>query len=125
MNFGRKNKQKGHWFIPRRRTHNSKKLQQIKNKTWKDIIRIFKQIGFIIEIKTNLKEVDFLNVTFSLKKETYQPFRKENNTLLYIHTYSNHPPPIIKQIPESILDYLPTLPTKPSLTLQKENMRQH
>ena len=37
----------------------------------KDIIRIFKQIGFKIEIKTNLKEVDFLDVTFDLRKETY------------------------------------------------------
>ena len=32
----------------------------------KGIIRIFKQIGFKIEIKTNLKEVDFLDVTFDL-----------------------------------------------------------
>ena len=72
------------------------------DRTRKDIIRIFKQIGFKIEIKTNLKEIDFLDVTFSLKKETHQPFRKENDELLYIHTSSNHPPPIIKQIPESI-----------------------
>ena len=39
----------------------------------KDIIRIFKQIGFKIEIKANLKEVDFLDVTFDLRKETYRP----------------------------------------------------
>ena len=32
INFGRKNKQKGHWFIPRRWTHNSKKLQRTKNR---------------------------------------------------------------------------------------------
>ena len=54
------------------------------DRTWKDIIRIFKQVGFKIKIKTNLKEVDFLNVTFSLKKETHQPFQKENGKLLCI-----------------------------------------
>ena len=32
----------------------------------KDIIRIFKQIGFKIEIKTNVKEVHFLDITFDL-----------------------------------------------------------
>ena len=66
------------------------------DKTRKDIIKIIKQTGFKIEIKTHLKEVDCLNVTFSLKKETHQPFWKENDELLYIHTSSNHPPPIIK-----------------------------
>ena len=41
------------------------------DKIRKDIIKIFKQIGFKIDIKTNLKEVDFLDVTFSLQKETW------------------------------------------------------
>ena len=57
------------------------------DRTRKDIIRIFKQVGFKIEIKTNLKEVDFLNVTFSLKKATHQPFQKENDKLLCIPSY--------------------------------------
>ena len=68
----------------------------------KDIIRIFKQIGFKIEIKTNLKEVDFLDVTFDLRKETYRPYKKENDKLFYINTSSNHPRSIIKQIPASV-----------------------
>ena len=68
----------------------------------KDIIRIFKQNGFKIEIKTNLKEVDFLDVTFDLRKETYQPYKKENDKLFYINTSSNHPTSIIKQIPTSV-----------------------
>ena len=33
INFGGKSKQKGHWFLPRRGTHNSKKLQRTKIKT--------------------------------------------------------------------------------------------
>ena len=67
-----------------------------------DIIRIFKQIGFKIEIKTNLKEVDFLDVTFDLRKETYRPYEKENDKLFYINTSSNHPRSIIKQISTSV-----------------------
>ena len=125
-NFGGKSKQKGHWFILRRGTHNSKKLQRTKKeRTRKYIIRIFKQIGFKIEIKTNLKEVDFLDVTFSLKKETHQPFRKENDKLFCIHTSSKHPPPLSSSKYRNPLpaDYPITLPMKSPLTVQKKNMR--
>ena len=72
------------------------------DKTRKDIIKIFKEIGFKIEIETNLKTVDFLDVTFNLNNGTYRPYKKENDKLLYINTSSNHPPSIIKQIPPSI-----------------------
>ena len=60
------------------------------DKTRKDIIKIFKEIGFKIEIKTNLKQVDFLDVTFNLNNSTYQPYKKEDNQLLYINMSSNH-----------------------------------
>ena len=33
---------------------------------------------------------------------TYKPFQKPDNILQYIHTESNHPPNIIKQIPKII-----------------------
>ena len=68
----------------------------------KDIIKIFKQIGFKIYTKINLKEVDLLDVTLSLQKETYWPYKKENDKLFYINTSSNHPRTIIKQIPASV-----------------------
>ena len=71
-------------------------------RTRKDIIKIFKQIGFKIDIKTNLKEVDFLDITLSLQKETYRPYKKENDKLFYINTSSNHLRTIIKQIPASV-----------------------
>ena len=32
----------------------------------KEVIKIFKEIGFKIEIKTNLKVVDFLDITFNI-----------------------------------------------------------
>ena len=47
-----------------------------------NIIKLFKEIGFKIEIETNLKIVNFLDVTFNLAKSTYRPYRKPNNNLL-------------------------------------------
>ena len=70
------------------------------DKTRKEIIKIFKNIGFQIDININLKIVDFLDVTFNLDEN--KPYEKPNDTLLYINTESNHPPEIIKQIPISI-----------------------
>ena len=51
---------------------------------------------------TNLKEVDFFDLTFDLRKETFRPYKKENRKLFYINTSSNHPRSIIKQIPTSV-----------------------
>ena len=72
----------------------------------KDIIEIFKNAGFKIEIKTNLHIVDFLDVTFNLLDGTYKPYKKPNDQLLYVNTSSNHPPQIIKQLPISISNRL-------------------
>ena len=72
----------------------------------KDVIEIFKNAGFKIEIKTNLHIVDFLDVTFNLLDETHKPYKKPNGQLLCINTSSNHPPQIIKQLPISISNRL-------------------
>ena len=50
----------------------------------------------------NLKTVDFLDVRFDLVNNTYQPYRKPNNELVYIHKQSNHSPNILKELPKSI-----------------------
>ena len=55
-------------------------------------------------METNLKEVDFLNVSLNLR--TYRPYKKPNNMLLYTHGLSNYPPNVIKQIPNSIQERL-------------------
>ena len=46
--------------------------------------------------------VNFLDITLNLSKSTFEPYKKENDSPIYIHTSSNHPPSIIKQIPKSI-----------------------
>ena len=72
------------------------------DKLRKDITKCFKDHGLKITIKTNLKIVNFLDVTFNLSSGTYYPYIKPNDTPLYINTKSNHPPSIIRQLPESI-----------------------
>ena len=57
--------------------------QQI-DRMHKNIIKIFKGIGFAIDVKTNLKIVDFLDITFNLNNGTYRPYKKPNDLLLYI-----------------------------------------
>ena len=42
------------------------------------------------------------DVQMNLRTGVHKPFMKPNNTPLYVHNKSNHPPNIIKNIPESI-----------------------
>ena len=72
----------------------------------KNIIKIFKELGFKIQIETKLKEVNFLDITLNLNNGTYRPYKKPNDKLLYINTASNHPPQVIKQLPQAINDRL-------------------
>ena len=65
----------------------------------KDIISLFKYEGLSVTIDTNLIETDFSDVSFNLNTGKYFPFKKPNNAPLYIHSKSNHPPSIIKQLP--------------------------
>ena len=67
-----------------------------------DITRHFKNPGLNITIQTNMKTVNYLDVTFNLNSGTYHPYRKPNDQPLYINTKSNHPPRIIKQLPDNI-----------------------
>ena len=68
----------------------------------KAIVKVFKKCGLSIVVDTNLKTVDFLDVTFDPDKNIYKPYRKPNNSPIYINKNSNHPPNILKQLPKSI-----------------------
>ena len=65
----------------------------------KDLCAIFRKYGLKITIEANKKCVDFLDVTLNGK---HMP----NNTSLYIHSKSNHPTVIIKNLPKSINKHL-------------------
>ena len=54
----------------------------------KNVIKIVKEVGFEIEIRTNLKIVNFLDVTFNLTNGSYRPYKKPNDP----YYMSTHPP---------------------------------
>ncbi len=68
----------------------------------KSLVEIFKQNGLNITVDANLKIVNFLDITINLFNNTYYPYRKPNDTPLYIHKSSNHPNQIIKNLPDMI-----------------------
>ena len=63
----------------------------------KNIIKILKDARFNIDIETNSKVIDLLDITFNLNNGIYKSYKKPNDTLLYINKSSNHPPQIINQ----------------------------
>ena len=76
----------------------------------KDFIKIFKEdFDLTITCETNLKAVNFLNVTLNLTTGKYQPYNKPDNNLLYINIHSNHLPNIIKNLPGNVSKRINTL----------------
>ena len=67
----------------------------------KEICKTFKENNLNITIKAYQKIVNFLNITMNLKTGEHKPYMKPNNTPLYVHKQSNHPPNIFKNITES------------------------
>ena len=72
----------------------------------KDIIKVFKELSLSITIKCRLKKVNFLDVTFDIENNTYEPYRKPNDTPLFINIGSNHPKCIKNTISKSVQDRL-------------------
>ena len=69
----------------------------------KNFVKIFKEdFDRSITCGTNLKAVNFLDVTLNLTTGKYQPYNKPDNNPLYINILSNHPPNIIKSLPGNI-----------------------
>ena len=68
----------------------------------KQICQIFKNNNLRITIEANKHTIDFLDITFQLRTGSYKPYIKQNNIPRYVHKLSNHPPSILKNIPESI-----------------------
>ena len=76
----------------------AREIERIK----KDLCSIFNTYGLKITIEANKKIVNFLDVTLNLSTGKYQPYSKPNNIPLYVHSKSNHPPGILRNIPLSI-----------------------
>ena len=65
-------------------------------------LNILKSLGLSIIIGTNLIETNFLDVSFNVHTGKYVPFKKPNNTPLYIH--KKIPPPTVNYQGISIND---------------------
>ena len=75
----------------------------------KNAVTTFKDYGLNITIEANLLTVNYLDVTFDLRKGIYLPYRKPDNPPVYINSCSNYPPTVIKQLPKSISKILSDL----------------
>ena len=64
----------------------------------KRLHKCFKDEGLKIVVQTDMVSVDFLDVTLDLTSGSFKPYRKPNDTPLYIHKDSNHPPSIKKNL---------------------------
>ena len=68
----------------------------------KDIIATFKALGLQITIASNVRIVNYLDLTLNLSNGKHYPYRKPSDTPLYINKQSNHPPAIINSLPSAI-----------------------
>ena len=72
----------------------------------KVIVKVFEKCGLSVVVDTNLKTVNFLDVTFDLDQNIYKHYRKPNNSPIYINKNSNYPPNILKQLLNSIAKHI-------------------
>ena len=69
-------------------------------KLHRDIRALFAQHDLRITLEEPAKQVNFLDVTLNLVSESYGPYRKPNDTPLYVNTMSSHPPTVLSRYPE-------------------------
>ena len=67
----------------------------------KEIYQIFARNNLKMTVEANKKIVNFLDVTLDLDTGKFKPYSKPSITLLYVHSQSNHPPNILRNLPEA------------------------
>ena len=72
------------------------------DKARKYLTHAFNKLGLNITAQANQLSTNFLDITFELSNGTYKPYGKPNDEPLYINRHSNHPAPIIRQLPISV-----------------------
>ena len=75
----------------------------------KDLHKIFNDQGLKITVQMNLEQTDFLDVTLDMKTGRFYPYRKPDDKPLYISSKSNHPPAVMKHVPDGINARLSTI----------------
>lgn len=71
-------------------------------RTKKQICALFKDLNLRITIEVNKTQVNFLDTTLNLTTGKHSPYTKPNNTNVYVHKASNHPPCILRNVPLAI-----------------------
>ena len=79
----------------------------------KRFCEVFAELGLRITAQANLYVVNFLDVTLNLSNGKYVPYRKPDDPPSYINSQSNHPPPILKQLPSTISKRVSSLSCNP------------
>ncbi len=73
-------------------------IENIKKRTCK----VFSDNNLKITIEANKKCVNYLDITLDLRSSSYKPYMKPGNTPLYVNHHSNHPPSVLRGIPDAI-----------------------
>ena len=73
-------------------------LERIK----KSLENAFKDFGLEIVAESNLRIVNYLDVTLNLNDGSFRPCDKPDDIIQYINKEFNHPPNLIKHLPASI-----------------------
>ena len=62
------------------------------------IIQIFADLDLKITIQINLISVNFLDITMDLEAGVFKPYRKPGDKPMYVHSGSNHPPQVLRNL---------------------------
>ena len=73
-------------------------LERIKN----NLQKTFKDFGLEIVAQSNLRMVNYLDMTLNLNNGSYKSYHKPDDIIQYINKKSSHYPSIIKHLPASI-----------------------
>ena len=73
-----------------------------RDKVIKDLHKLYKKPRLKITIASSGPVANYLDVTMDLSDGSYRPYRKPNDTPVYINAASNHPPSILKHIPRMV-----------------------
>ena len=94
------------------------KLERIR----KDIHKFFSTLGLKCTVETNMKVVNFLDVTMNLNNESFGPYRKPNDTPLNVYTDSNHLKYVMNEILHSVKKRLAMISIDESIFKSAEKM---
>ena len=70
------------------------------------LVKVFDDQKLKITVTANIHSVNFLDVNFDLNKGEFRAFIKPNDNPMYVHSLSNHPKTILKNIPLAVNERL-------------------